>query len=269
MGVLILIKRFLDDIFLALSWLASLFSHRKHLHNSRFASLYELSSLISNSLDKTETSLLLGVTHLGQILRVRPIKTRRELGNLLLVAPTRAGKGLVAVSQLTTWPHSVIVNDIKGDLFTQTTGYRSTLGKVFCLDPTGRGHRFDPLHGRKTEDELLSSATHLLYKPDEGEGAIFTQRATVMLTQMLLAARQEGIFPFPYVRHLIRSGLLATSAKLDTLSPELATQFLDTEFTEANLDDRFLLSVWGTLTARLRPLLTETVIRSISGTEGQ
>jgi type IV secretory pathway TraG/TraD family ATPase VirD4 len=34
-----------------------------------------------------------------------------------------------------------------------------------------------------------------------------------------------------------------------------------------NFDDRFLLSAWGTLTARMRPLLTETVIRSLSGSD--
>jgi type IV secretory pathway TraG/TraD family ATPase VirD4 len=105
------------------------------------------------------------------------------LGNVLVVAPTRGGKGLLATSQLLTWPHSVIVNDIKGDLFTQTAGYRSSLGKVYVIDPTGIGNWYDPLLGKETEDELLSSATHLLYKPDEGEGTIFTQRAIIMLTQ--------------------------------------------------------------------------------------
>jgi type IV secretion system protein VirD4 len=34
-----------------------------------------------------------------------------------------------------------------------------------------------------------------------------------------------------------------------------------------NLSDRFLLSAWGTLSARLRPLLTETVIRSLAGSD--
>ena len=51
------------------------------------------------------------------------------------------------------------------------------------------------------------------------------------------------------------------------ISPELATQFLDVAFTDANLADRFLLSSWGTLSARLRPLLTETVIRSLAGAD--
>ncbi len=135
------------------------------------------------------------------------------------------------------------------------------------LDPQGVGSRFDPLHANLTEDQFYASASHLLFQPDEGEGRIFTQRATVMLTQMFLAARAEGMAPLPYTRYLVRLGLAGTAARLNSVSPELATQFLDVEYSQANLTDRFLLSSWGTLTARLRPLLTETVIRSLSGTD--
>ena len=267
MGALAATKRLLAGVSMVLSFLTAFFSPKKHLHNARFAALHELISLLGSSLAGSETSLLLGRSHFGQVLRVRPTASRRELGNLLVVAPTRGGKGLLAVSQLLTWPHSVIVNDIKGDLFLQTAGFRSTLGKVFVIDPTGMGHRYDPLHSRETEDELFSSATHLLYKPDEGEGAIFTQRATVMLTQMLLCARKEGQAPLPSVGQMIRSGLLATAAKLDTVSGALSTRFLDIEFTEADLTDRFLLSCWGTLSAWMQPLLNETVIRSLAATD--
>lgn len=260
------VQRFLYGFVLFFNRIIASFSHDKQLHNARFAHPHELSSLLSNEL-QTETSLLLGVSHFNQALSVRPTETRRELGNLLVVAPTRGGKGLLAVSQLLTWQHSVIVNDIKGDLFQQTAGYRQLLGPVFVIDPTGVGNRYDPLAGKHTEDELFSSATQLLYKPDEGDGAIFTQRATVMLTQLFLAAKKEGYAPLPYVRGLIRDGLLACSAKLDTISPELATQFLDVDFSDADLTDRFLLSSWGTLSARMRPLLTETVIRSLAGSD--
>src|SRR3712207_7418708 len=62
----------------------------------------------------------------------------------------------------------------RSTLFPYTTLFRS-------IDPTGIGHRYDPLEGKYTEDELLSAATHLLFKPQEGDGVIFTQRATVML----------------------------------------------------------------------------------------
>jgi type IV secretion system protein VirD4 len=261
----LLLQQLLFNVVVFFNRTLSALQHSQNLHNARFANLHELTGLLTKKLD--ETGLLLGIGHFKQFLRVRPTKARRELGNLLAVATTRGGKGLLATSQLLTWPHSVIVNDIKGDLFIQTAGYRATLGKVYVIDPTGIGNSFDSLMGKQTEDELLSAATHLLYKPDEGDGAIFTQRATVMLTQIFLAARAEGLPPLPYVRHMIRSGLQDTVDRLNLINPDLATQFLDVRYEAANFDDRFLLSAWGTLTARMRPLLTETVIRSLSGAD--
>jgi type IV secretion system protein VirD4 len=155
----------------------------------------------------------------------------------------------------------------QGDLFQQTAGYRATLGPVFVIDPTGVGHRYDPLTGKETEDELFSAATQLLFKPDEGEGAIFTQRATVMLTQLFLAARIEGLPPLPYVRKLVRMGFNACASHLVSVSPDLATQFLDLQFNELNLSDRFLLSAWGTLSAKIRPVLMENAVRSFAGAD--
>jgi type IV secretion system protein VirD4 len=238
----------------------ALISPDKRLHQARFSRVDELHTLLHPT--PPPDSLLLGTTKAGFV-AVRLTKERREIGNLLVVAPTRGGKGLLAVSQLLSWQHSVVVNDIKGELFQQTAGYRSTLGKVYVIDPTGVGHRFDPLHGKQTEDEFYSSASHLLFEAEERE-RIFTQRATTMLTQLFLAARIEGISPFPYVRSLILMGLANTAGRLNAIDPQLATQFLDTNFDQASLTDKFLLSSWGTLTARLRPLLTETVVRSLT-----
>src|SRR5512147_3265791 len=144
----------------------------KALHTARFARLHETTGLSTTELD--HEGLLLGLGRFGRVFQVRSIPARRELGNVLVVAPTRGGKGLLAVSQLLTWPHSVIVNDIKGDLFTQTAGYRRTLGEVYVIDPLGAANRYDPLVNKTGESELLSSATSLLHKADEGEGAIFT-----------------------------------------------------------------------------------------------
>jgi type IV secretion system protein VirD4 len=233
------------------------------LHKARFARLDELSPLLSHI--PSPDGLLMGTHKLVQhFVCVRPTTQRREIGNMLIVGPTRSGKGLLATSQLLSWHHSVIVNDIKGDLFTATAGYRATLGRVFVIDPQGYGHRYDPLLGKRTEDEFYSSAAHLLFTPNEGEGIIFTQRATVMLTQLFLAAKQEGIASLPYARSLIRAGLQATARRLNHINPQLATQFLDVRFAEANLEDKFLLSAWGTLTAKMRPILTETVVRTLT-----
>ena len=167
------------------------------------------------------------------------------------------------MSQLLTWHHSVIVNDIKGDLFTQTAGFRSLLGPVYVLDPTGIGHAYDPLQGKATEDALYSSAAHLLHQTEEHD-QIFTQRAITMLACIFAAAKREGAPALPYARMMLRAGLSGCVERLNKVSPELATLFLDVRVEDANLSDRFLLSAWGTLTARMRPLLTETVVRSLA-----
>src|SRR6266566_4504494 len=148
------------------------------LHRARFAHASEVWPLLSSSF--APDGVLLGTRRFllfTRLVTVRQTKHRPELGNLLIVAPTRSGKGLLAVSQLLTWHHSVIVNDVKGDLFTQTAGFRCLLGPVYVLGPTGAGHRYDPLAGKATEDALYSSAAHLLHGQD-----IFSQRATKMLT---------------------------------------------------------------------------------------
>src|SRR6266852_953289 len=169
------------------------------LHRARFAHIDEVWLLLSASFPLD--SVLLGTRRflLGKpLVTVRQTKQRPELGNLLIVAPTRSGKGLLAVSQLLTWHHSVIVNDIKGDLFTQTAGFRSLLGPVYVLDPTGVGHAYDPLQGKATEDALYSSAAHLRHQAEAQD--IFTQRATQMLAFICVAAMRQAVPALPYTR---------------------------------------------------------------------
>lgn len=234
------------------------------LHRARFAHLEEVWPLLSPTFPLE--GVLLGTRRFlwsKRLVTVRSTRHRPELGNLLIVAPTRSGKGLLAVSQLLTWHHSIIVNDIKGELFAQTAGFRSLLGPVYVLDPTGIGHAYDPLQGKTTEDALYSRAAQLLHQTEEKD-QIFTQRAITMLACIFSAAKQEGVAALPYTRMMLRAGLAGCVEGLQSVSPELATIFLDVSLEKASFTDRFLLSAWGTLTARMRPLLTETVVRSLA-----
>jgi type IV secretion system protein VirD4 len=268
-------KRFFYTVSLLLTTSASFFSRGSQLYSSRFIRLDELTHLLTRTLERT-TSLLFGTGPFRYVLNVKPTKTRQELGNLLVVAPPRSGKSVLAVSQLLTWEHSCIVNDIKGELFAQTAGYRSTLGNVYVIDPVaGVGHRYDPFAGRTSERELYTLVHHLLFDPTDRD-PIFIERAKKMLTQMTRAARlenthagQERYRMLPYIAHMLNTrGLKGTAEHLQYLSPELATKFLSGAFTDANFDDdRFLLSCWGTLNARLWPLLTDDVLRCFDGSD--
>jgi hypothetical protein len=115
-----ILKQLIYNLAVAIYRLASLFSRNTNLHTARFARLHELAPLLSTSLEP-DTSLLLAVSRLDHVLRVKPESTRRELGNLLIAAPTRGGKGLLAVSQLLTWRHSIVVNDAPLARFSSST----------------------------------------------------------------------------------------------------------------------------------------------------
>ena len=235
------------------------------LHRARFATHWEVSTLLSPALPND--GVLLGMERFllrRQFASVRRTKQRRELGHTLIVGPTRCGKGLLAESQLLTWRYPAIVNDIKGDLFSKTAGFRSWLGPVYVLDPTGKGHAYDPLAARTTEDALFSSATHLLHHAEDKD-PIFNQRATAMLTSIFLAARREQAPALPYARALLGAGLRKCAERLHAVDPALATEFLDTDLEHSELEgDHFLFSTWGTIKARMRPLLTETVVRTLA-----
>jgi type IV secretion system protein VirD4 len=196
------------------------------------------------------------------------------MGNLLVDAPTRRGKGLLAVSQLLTWPHSAIVNDIKGELFELTAGYRSRLGPVFVLDPRGVGHRY-PLANCRDEDDCRAMAVHLLHKSHHAEPDPFTKRAVKMLTAIFRAGLLEGQGLLPYAANLLHSGPETAAERLETLSrhfhlPEhqnLATRLLDRKLADADFSDRYLQSSWSSLTGDMDPVITEKVIRSVAGAD--
>jgi hypothetical protein len=133
----------LHKAFSTLSRVHALLPKSPQLYSDRFAHPHELDPLVHPGWE-AEAGLLVGVSPFDQVLSVRRTPKRRELGNVLVDALTRGGKGLLAISQLLTWPHSVVVLDIKGELFDATAGYRKTLGPVYVIDPEGVGHQFDP-----------------------------------------------------------------------------------------------------------------------------
>lgn len=71
--------------------------------------------------------------------------------HVMAIAPTRSGKGVgIIIPTLLTWPHSVIVTDIKGENWGITAGYRKRAlkNRVMKFDPTasdGSSVKYNPL----------------------------------------------------------------------------------------------------------------------------
>ena len=263
----------LDNLNSMISRLASLRGEARALHHARFARPHELDPLITHNLD--EEALLIGKTHLGGIYRVRKTPNRRELGNMLVVAPPRHGKSQLGKTQLLTWPHSVVAVDLKGELYQDSGGFRSTLGPVYVIDLRGNGNQYDPLRDCTDEERLYDAAKNILYDPHEGSGRSFTEWGIlleVLKWQACLELNRKTGANYrllPFTRWLARLGINPAAAALNAISPRIAQALFDGEY-EASLDyrdNRYFANSWQGSRARTFPLLTDKVVRCFNGSD--
>jgi|RhiMetdeSRZDD1v2_1073273.scaffolds.fasta_scaffold110152_2 type IV secretion system protein VirD4 len=263
----------LDNLNSMFSRLASLRGEASALHHGRFARPHELKSIVSHSLD--EEALLIGRTHFGGIYRVRKTANRRELGNMMVVAPPRSGKSQLGKNQLLTWPHSVVAVDLKGELYQDSGGFRSTLGPVYVIDLRGNGHQYDPLRNCTNEESLYDAAKNILYDPNEGNGRSFTEWGILLEVLKWQAClelnRKTGAKHrlLPFTRFLAKLGINPAAAAINAISPAIAQELLDGEY-DPSLDyreNRYFANSWQSSRARMYPLLTEKVVRCFNGSD--
>jgi type IV secretion system protein VirD4 len=99
--------------------------------------------------------------------------------HILAFAPTRSGKGVgLVLPTLLSWPHSVVVHDIKGEAWAITAGWRQHEANnlVLKLEPTamdGSSAKFNPLDEirLRTQREVsdAQNITNMIVDPD-GKG---------------------------------------------------------------------------------------------------
>lgn len=101
--------------------------------------------------------------------------------HVIAMAPTRSGKGVgIIIPTLLSWPHSVLITDIKGENWGLTAGYRKEkLGnKVLKFEPTATDRssvRFNPLEEIRVRSEHevgdVQAITDMLVDP-QGSGEL-------------------------------------------------------------------------------------------------
>jgi hypothetical protein len=224
--------------------LSARFSKEKDIFKGRYARLWELADISFDKIHITKKMkvILLAFRKYNQVLHTHPTKDQKELGNTIVIAKTRSGKGLHIVTNHLSWPFPMITNDVKDEFWPLTAGWRTKGldGIAHKFDARGYGSKFDPLEGLVTDFDLRSAASTLLYRPNEGKNAIFTERAITMLLQIFHAARLEGERPLPYTYKILNEGLYGVATILEIISvkhnfyPNLATKFLGINYDMAD-----------------------------------
>ncbi|MEI6287203.1 MAG: type IV secretory system conjugative DNA transfer family protein [Bacillota bacterium] len=142
----------------------------------------------------SKTGVILGMDSKGK-------KFLRHDGpeHIMMFAPTRSGKGVgVIIPTLLTWPHSVMITDIKGENWSITSGYRQKKlnNTVLRFEPTSEigSARFNPLEEirlrTKSEVRDVQNIVEMLVNPNgtglDGPDAHWKNSAGVLLTGVIL-----------------------------------------------------------------------------------
>lgn len=122
--------------------IALIIPKKKELHgDAKFASNYDINAAgllpnASNKKDKDDLPPILMGKYKGKFLQYKSYEF------ILLAAPTRSGKGVgFVIPNLLSYPHSVVVLDLKLENFDVTSGFRHKYGqKVFLFAPNAANY---------------------------------------------------------------------------------------------------------------------------------
>lgn len=143
----------------------------------------------------------------GVVLGMTPdnkIITHTGVEHLLNMAPTRTGKGINTVlPTLWTWKSSVIVNDIKGECWDLTSGYRRSVLNQNCIfynpmDSSGEGISYNPLSLVKVgtlseQEDARTIAITLLDTDGKGGSDHWITSAINLLTAVILHVKYANV----------------------------------------------------------------------------
>lgn len=248
-------------------------------YNAHFATPEELESLTIDPL--AGDGVLIGHAY-QNVLAVRPGSAgKQELGHFMWFGPNRSGKGLSITSNLLQWQGSAIVVDIKGEISAATAGYRQdVLGQeVFILNPSGSepSHQFDPFRELETDNQIFSAATAFMSPDDDGENAVFAERASAALAAIIKAAKLNGWPMIPTLDTMLYDpeGMKGATTKLQKLNDPVVNKWLNAFLSkapdkmdwEAAESNRFLTNSWQRLVTQAQYLTTSGVIHMTGGSD--
>jgi type IV secretion system protein VirD4 len=199
----------------------------------------------------------------------------------LVIGPTRSGKGAgYVIPNALMHKGSMLVTDLKGEVYTATAGYRQKEGnQVFLFAPGDkRTHRYNPLdfirqeRGTRTTD-IQNIASILVPENSGSENSVWQGLAQQVIagaiSYVLESPYYEGRRHFGEINSLFNSGenlqeLIATIKKRE---PGLSRFTVESFNTYLALSDRAAASALLDIQKALRPFKNERIVAATSVTD--
>lgn len=150
--------------------------------DARFAEIADLKK--AGMLEKKQESILVG-KYKRKYLYINGAL------HVMVVAPTRSGKTTsIAIPVLLSYQQSMVVLDLKGELFKATSGYRASQGqRIYVWAPyavDGRTHRFNPLScvpaSPRERISAIQTISAILYPDEPGKDSFWITQSRAAFT---------------------------------------------------------------------------------------
>ncbi|RWA81730.1 type IV secretory system conjugative DNA transfer family protein [Mesorhizobium sp.] len=199
----------------------------------------------------------------------------------LVIGPTRSGKGAgYVVPNALTYEGSMVVTDLKGEIFKSTAGHRKSRGnQVFLFAPgSARTHRYNPLdfirtdRGERTTD-IQNIASILVPETVDSENAIWQATAQQVMAGVISyvceSVYYEGRRNLAEVNSFFNSGvnLQALMARVREAEPYLSRFTLESFNAYLALSERAAASALLDIQKALRPFRNERIAAATSVTD--
>lgn len=151
--------------------------------DARFANLHDLKK--AGLLTQTQQGILVG-KYKGRYLWLNGSQ------HAIAISPTRSGKTTsIAIPALLSYAQSMVVLDLKGELFKATSGWREAQGHALRVwapyDDAGNTHRFNPMSlmahmdpGKRLGE--IQTMAAILYPDEAGKDAFWTSQSRAAFT---------------------------------------------------------------------------------------
>lgn len=211
----------------------------------------------------------------------RRILRRHDDRHHLVIGPTRSGKSVgYVIPNALSFQGSMIITDLKGEIFAHTAGYRKAMGhSVFLFAPgDARSHRWNPLdfvrsdRGSRSID-LQNMASILIPETAGSENAVWQATA-----QQVIAGVISYVLESPYYRNRRNLGevnaLLNCGVDLQELmrriketEPDLSRFTMDSFNAYIALNERAARSALLDIQKAMLPFRNERVVSATSVTD--